>query len=467
MTTPRTIFQVLSSFERSFCRQTLCEDQFSECHLQMAWFEHLLPDKLATPDGQRVEVVQTGWWNREAGPDFKGAAIRVDGGEVRHGDIEFHLDAADWARHGHDTDPQYNGVILHISLKGHAAIRRQDGAPVPHAMLADQLAEPFGFIAASLPSSCGSQSVSKPGRCASTVVNVPEDQLHALLVGAGIFRISQRAARIARQIRRDGEAQTLWELLAESLGFKENRIPFRLLSRRIPAALAASVRAGALEPLLFGSAGFLPGVENTTWDDESRRHTSSLWKEWWRMKEAGELEFDAPPPWRFAQTRPANHPQRRLAALVALASAIPVLRGFFEAGDFAAAAAKLRSLSHPYFDRRYTLNGRPFAKPAPLVGPGRAHEILINVAAPWWMAAGGKDMALVEKIKPGTGNAHERLAAARLFGPCARSFKVRTAVEQQGLLHIFNSYCSKDASNCTLCSMPEIVSRRCETSASL
>jgi hypothetical protein len=62
-----------------------------------------------------LRVKSPGSWNRGAGPDFKEAVIEVDG-EPRLGDIELHLYREDWWRHGHDQDPAFNEVVLHVVL---------------------------------------------------------------------------------------------------------------------------------------------------------------------------------------------------------------------------------------------------------------------------------------------------------------------------------------------------------------
>ena len=105
-------------FTRALKEPTVLSGGFNEAALQRLWFEHALPRHLLTSDGQRAEIVQTGWWNREGGPDFRDAAVRFGGNMVRSGDVELHLDAADWEGHGHHRDPAYNGTILHVALAG-------------------------------------------------------------------------------------------------------------------------------------------------------------------------------------------------------------------------------------------------------------------------------------------------------------------------------------------------------------
>src|SRR5690606_4932805 len=61
------------------------------------------------------KVFDPGQWNAEAGPDFRSADIAI-GGQRCRGDIEIHVHASDWDRHGHQNDFDYNGVLLHVVL---------------------------------------------------------------------------------------------------------------------------------------------------------------------------------------------------------------------------------------------------------------------------------------------------------------------------------------------------------------
>lgn len=88
-------------------------------------------DHLKTSDGQLVEILRPGILNSGDGPDFSNASIRI-GVLVLHGDIELHLRCTDWYAHNHQTDINYNKVILHIVLEesGIGPVQRADGTCV-------------------------------------------------------------------------------------------------------------------------------------------------------------------------------------------------------------------------------------------------------------------------------------------------------------------------------------------------
>ena len=75
-----------------------------EALLQYVWKHKLWPLKpLETTDGEAVEVIDSGLQNRNAGPDFFNAKVKI-GGTLWVGNVEIHDRAADWNAHGHQRD---------------------------------------------------------------------------------------------------------------------------------------------------------------------------------------------------------------------------------------------------------------------------------------------------------------------------------------------------------------------------
>ena len=107
--------------------------QFPELLLQKIWAEQAFcVADACTVDGRSVKIDAVGRWNRQGGPDFKQARIRV-GDEWLHGDVELHLREEDWKAHRHAADPAYNDVILHVVLfpSKRAVSRGADGRSIP------------------------------------------------------------------------------------------------------------------------------------------------------------------------------------------------------------------------------------------------------------------------------------------------------------------------------------------------
>ena len=83
--------------------------------LHYVWKHKLFPlVGLETTSGQRVEVIDTGLHNTNAGPDFFNAKIQI-GNTLWVGNVEIHDRSSDWFIHKHQLDSRYNNVILHVA----------------------------------------------------------------------------------------------------------------------------------------------------------------------------------------------------------------------------------------------------------------------------------------------------------------------------------------------------------------
>ncbi len=89
----------------------------SELELQARWFAGDFGREFVSTNGDQIDIVQFGVWNREAGPDFRDAAIRINGGEPIHGCIEIDLLDRSWESHGHATNPAFEATALHVFVE--------------------------------------------------------------------------------------------------------------------------------------------------------------------------------------------------------------------------------------------------------------------------------------------------------------------------------------------------------------
>ena len=82
--------------------------------LQYIWqFQYFNLAALKTDSGESVEIISPGRLNTNQGPDFIHAQIRVDG-TLLAGSIELHIKTSSWKEHGHQADPNFKNVILHV-----------------------------------------------------------------------------------------------------------------------------------------------------------------------------------------------------------------------------------------------------------------------------------------------------------------------------------------------------------------
>jgi Protein of unknown function (DUF2851) len=90
--------------------------------LQYIWqFQYFSKSELTTAEGEALQIINTGTYNTNQGPDFIDAQIKI-GETIWAGSIELHSNAADWKSHKHSGDKNYNNVILHVVWQHNAAI---------------------------------------------------------------------------------------------------------------------------------------------------------------------------------------------------------------------------------------------------------------------------------------------------------------------------------------------------------
>jgi len=86
----------------------------SEAALIQWWFEMgVSTSGLMTTEGESLIILQCGVPNDGPGPDVLDASIALDG-KIISGNVEMHQSANSWYQHGHENDPRYQQVILHV-----------------------------------------------------------------------------------------------------------------------------------------------------------------------------------------------------------------------------------------------------------------------------------------------------------------------------------------------------------------
>jgi hypothetical protein len=456
----------------------------SERLAQCIWYDQRIQtDQLRTTDGRAVRVVFPGWWNLEAGPDFRHATVQVGDEPERTGDVEIHLRADDWSHHGHQRDPLYDGVILHVVLwEPHSAtsVKTRAGDVLPQLVLQHHLAAQLESLYDEIDLDAYPYGVGRHGKsCAHMVTNFSEAAIGALLDAAGDERFAIKTRKFSRRIHRVGADQAFYEGWMEALGYKTNKAAFRALAQRLPVAMVGAdsvhdTRAGrwdALAALLFGVANFLPTAAPTGRDASSRQYVKRLWGKWWKLRPDFEERILPVTAWNLHGIRPANHPHRRLGAAVALLrkhrNFLEKVTGAIESdGDPAKLFLQVRD---PYWSRHFTLGGKTQPREVELVGESRAQEIAANVVLPFVAALAeseghrrlrGKSETRYTALRSSPSNSLLRLAAHQLFHGKSPGLRfINSTRRQQGLMQIFHDFCLNDKSACQQCQFPELVKR--------
>lgn len=455
--------------------------------LQAIWQQQRIHrERLTTTDGRLVRVLHPGFISVEGGPDFRGAVIQFGDDKPISGDVEVDLQSSGWHSHGHDKNPSFKSVILHVVW---AAPKNKSAGP-PALVVGNALDAPLNELAEWLGGDAAPGLPEKfQGRCAAPLRELDEAALQELLQQAALVRLHGKSAQLAARAREAGWEQSLWEGLFRALGYKHNTWPMQRLAELRPRWADGENDAGLLQSRLLGIAGLLP-AELTRAQSAADGFVRQLWDRWWRERDSFE-EFALPRSiWRLHGIRPLNHPQRRLALAshwLAAEDLIGELEGWcanLAAGQAsgqpagaprkrlapaissAAALAKiLQPAADDFWSHHLTLRSVRSAKPQLLLGEARVTDLAVNVILPWLRAraAEGRNTKIESAIEAtycnwpaGEDNSVLKLARIRLLG--GTSLKIfRTAAAQQGLMQVIRDYCDHSNAICDDCRFPELV----------
>ncbi len=421
----------------------------NELEVQARWFAGEFGRRFVSTQGNHIDIVQFGTWNRETGPDFCDAAISINGGDPIRGSIEIDLVDRNWDLHGHVSNSAFEETVLHVFVEKSDReffTRTKSNRNVPQIRI-DPAVLPEAF-SANIP-------LARPGRCQAPLKNLPEERIRSVLQAAARFRLEKKAARIRAKIDNQGRDEALFQEIAAALGYKENKLPFTLIAQRTPLK---SLRENPedIEAVLFGIAGFLEAPDLVVYRKSSRDYLRQLWDGWWPHRDAMQRLILPAKIWKLSSTRPANHPQRRLAALALIADEWSAFRRALGRKTTKAVEGFLETLDHRFWKFRYTLTADPAPEAMALIGQSRAAEILANVIFPFWRAEDHDIWPDYVKLSSRLTNRRIETATARLFGddPRRRGF-TRTIAHQQALLQIYEDFCLQDNSDCAHCPFPE------------
>jgi len=481
--------------------------------LQAIWrHQRLQRDRLQTADGRSVRVLHPGFVSVEGGPDFRGAVIQIGDAAPCSGDVEIDLRAAGWRAHGHDRNPAFQNVLLHVVWDD---TRLMPNAP-PALPLSHSLDAPIAELGLWLENdSPRDLPENLRGQCCVALRELNETRQGRILDAAARVRFQAKAEQFRARARHAGWEQALWEGLFRALGYKHNVWPMQNLAELRPCWLRGAEPAFALQARLLGLSGLLPaeltrlrpagrdsGAAKARAQTGNDDYVRKLWDCWWRERDEFSDCILPRAVWKFHGLRPANHPQRRLAlAAHWLASgnlvsklerwcAVDFLSDRSSGRESALTSNHIEPAhagchedsrkSHALLDSlrkileverdefwswHWTLRSARLKKPQPLLGDARVTDLAVNVILPWlWTrAAEGKNGKLQRVIEhryavwpQAEDNSILKLARQRLLG-VGRSRALRSASAQQGLIQITRDFCEHSNAVCENCRFPELV----------
>jgi len=303
--------------------------------------------------GEKIEVINPGQPNTDAGPDFFNAQIKI-GDTLWAGNVEIHTSTEDWNAHGHTHDASYDNVILHVV--GHSSgkeVKTSKDRVIPEVTLRYpiHIEERYKEIT----------QTSGGIHCARYLNNITQLDRDAWLDRLILERFEERNERVNKAlVQSDNDwDQTFFTLLCRSMGFVVNAEPMEMLARVTPVRIMIKHNDPIqMEALLMGQAGLLPA-------DATDDYTALLKREYEVLKAKFNLTPMSGSEWKLLRLRPSNFPTIRLSQLAAI---IAKTQGNFESAfktlNVADLLARFNVEASQYWDTHYEFgkessNNRP------------------------------------------------------------------------------------------------------------
>jgi Protein of unknown function (DUF2851) len=394
-------------------------------------------ERLFDDEKNKIIVLDPGEYNRDSGPDFFNARISV-AGTVWAGNVEIHLKSSHFDNHGHQNDPAYNNVILHIVAENDKRVFNAKNEEILTAAISfdSSLYDNYLFL------------VNNPYiiACQDHIKKLDDIYVRHWLNSLVIERFQVKSGSILKIFTETGHDwdETFYRVLTRYFGFRINTEPFEMLSVALPFRI---IRKHAdnifqIEALLFGTAGLLEtGLFPGALTDEYYR---SLIKEYAILSAKYSLQPLHGWIWKFSKLRPSNFPTIRLSQLAAMLS---VAGGLFskvqEVTDINQIKLLFEVSASSYWDNHFVF-GRKSGNKTKKTGSQAADILLINAVIPIIFVYGlsrdlqdyiERALVLLENIRPENNIIISEWKEAGIIAD--------SAFYSQALIQLRNEYCKK------------------------
>lgn len=332
-------------------------------------------ESLVDNNGNRITVVHPGQYNRDAGPDFFNSRISIDGTEWA-GNVEIHTCSSHFDNHGHNADPAFNNVILHVVAKKDKDVFNSRGEEILTVELNfdEVLYEKYTNL------------LNNPLviACQDEIRQLDSFLIQQWLQSLLIERLEEKSESILKIYYETGNdwEETFYRLLSRYFGFRVNTEPFEMLATALPFRI---IRKHAdnrfqIEALLFGTAGMLKaGLFKEAIADD---YYLELIREYKVLSSKYSLQPLYGWIWKFSRLRPVNFPTIRISQLAAMLS---VAGGLFsktlEAVDINEFKKLFEASASDYWNDHYVF-GKKSKKISKITGTQATDIFLINAVLP-------------------------------------------------------------------------------------
>ncbi|MFZ1704054.1 MAG: DUF2851 family protein [Saprospiraceae bacterium] len=407
---------------------------FQEDFLHYVWkTKQINLQNLTTTDHKKIEILDYGRHNYDAGPDFLNALIKI-GETVWAGNIEIHLLSSDWIKHQHNEDEAYNNVILHV-VYHHDQDIKIDHHVVPCLCLKNKipkvLIQRFLIL----------QSSPLKIPCAKMLPEIGQEIFNLWKDGLMTERLQQKQNFILPLLEKytyDWET-VFYILLARYFGGKVNDIPFETLAEKTPIDLIRKNRFDdvLIQSLFYGQAGFLNEICDSGYPCLLQDKYQFLQKKYG-------LSPSSIISWKFSKLRPPNFPTVRIAQFSSLLTKnVSLFSALLTCNSVEEMHKVLTVETHEYWKNHYRF-GKASPPSSKSLTTSFKNILIINAFLPLAFIFSQK-YGLTEKkdwvldilshIKPEYNQYISKWQQLGLY--------VQSALESQSLLQLTSAYCEK------------------------
>ena len=397
--------------------------------------------------GRRFTVVSPGSRNALSGPDFLNARLQFEE-TLWAGHIELHVRASDWYAHGHERDPNFANVVLHVVWEYDADIFNTEQNPIPTFCIRD-------YIQPSLLHGYR-ENFERQGytflRCAGALEGIDKAVCSRWVTRMYLEKQEDLLNRLkSRSLRVNHHWEHLLFLgLFKRFGGNINGTVFLESAERIPFRVIQRIAENRmqLESLFMGMTGLLGAYRG------GDPYFHLLRKEFRFLRYKFKLPGPLSGPPEFYKLRPSNFPTIRLAQLASIyhqhTLLFPKVVLFKNPEDFYGA---IKVGVSPYWKTHYVF-GKPTRKRSKIISRRFADLVLVNEIIPlrnYYMRSttGRADIntELAKGVKP------EKNSITRQFE--VAGIRNENGVHSQGLLYLHKNYCLKN--RCLHCAIGHYV----------
>jgi hypothetical protein len=406
--------------------------KINEAFLHFLWKnQHLEGITCYSVEGHEVEVVEPGYHNVDAGPDFFNARVKINN-TLWAGNVELHINASDWIKHGHENDKAYDTVILHVVYYNDCQVTRTNGEQIPTVVLR--------FPKLMWSSYADLMKAKRWIPCQEKLKTLSPLLISQWTSSLMVEKLQSKAVTYDKHLKMlNGHWDALLSLiLFRVFGLPVNTTPFEMLGLLVPYPLLLRNKKDrfTIEAILFGQAGMLQTVI------AKDVYSENLFKEYQRF--AGKLPPNHVPnqTWKFLRMRPASFPTIRLAQLSSLIHHHYPLHPFLlHMPEYSKLKSVFRIKAGDYWNTHYQF-GKTHDARVKFLGSQFIDLLMINAIVPYLFYYGRRNrlqkycdysIHLLESLN------QESNAILKNWGKFG--ITARNAFESQALLFLYRKYC--------------------------